>query len=147
CIERGWRGERSRRRGRLRSRAQSRCGDRPLRALDRDRRAARRRRCRRRMARRDRRARAHAAKDRSRRDARDTRGAVSSPAVVWSKRYSFDWPDHVFPTAKYRLAFAALRAEELGDGDWIEPGRIARDELLLAHTRRFIDEVEQLTAD
>jgi len=72
---------------------------------------------------------------------------VTAPAVVWSPRYSFDWPDHVFPTSKYRLAFAALRAEGLADADWIEPGRIARDDLLLVHTPRFVAEIERLTAD
>jgi acetoin utilization deacetylase AcuC-like enzyme len=72
---------------------------------------------------------------------------VTAPVACWSPRYTFDWPGHVFPTAKYRLLFEELRRAGLADGDWIEPGPMARDDLLLAHTRDFVDEVERLTAD
>jgi acetoin utilization deacetylase AcuC-like enzyme len=72
---------------------------------------------------------------------------VTHPIACWSPRYTFDWPGHVFPTAKYRLLFEAVRRAGLADGDWIEPGPLAREDLLLAHTRAFVDEVERLTAD
>jgi acetoin utilization deacetylase AcuC-like enzyme len=72
---------------------------------------------------------------------------VSAPAACWSPRYTFDWPGHVFPTAKYRLLFEALRGEGLTDVDWIEPGPVARADLLLAHAAAFVDEVDRLTAD
>ncbi len=77
---------------------------------------------------------------------------AAAPAVVWSPRYVLDWPGHVFPAKKYELVFQALRDDALGrrrvaDGDRVEPGRIARGDLLLAHTRRYVDEIERLTAD
>ena len=72
---------------------------------------------------------------------------MPGPIACWSPRYTFDWPGHVFPTAKYRLLFEAVRRAGLADGDWIEPGPLARADLLLAHTRAFVDEVERLTAD
>jgi len=72
---------------------------------------------------------------------------MAAPAVVWSPRYVLDWPGHVFPTVKYRRVFEALRAEGLADRDWIEPGPIAKSDLLLAHARRHVDEIERLTAD
>jgi len=72
---------------------------------------------------------------------------VAEPAVAWSRRYVLDWPGHVFPTAKYALLFEALRAEGLADADWIEPGPVARDALLLGHERGHVEEIERLTAD
>lgn len=72
---------------------------------------------------------------------------MPGPIACWSPRYTFDWPGHVFPTAKYRLLFDEVRRAGLGDADWIEPGPLARADLLLAHTRAFVDEVERLTAD
>lgn len=72
---------------------------------------------------------------------------MPGPIACWSPRYTFDWPGHVFPTAKYRLLFDEVRRAGLRDDDWIEPGPLARDDLLLAHTRAFVDEVERLTAD
>ena len=72
---------------------------------------------------------------------------MAEPAVAWSPRYVLDWPGHVFPTEKYALLFSALRAEGLGDGDWIEPGPVAREALLLAHERGHVEEIERLTAD
>jgi acetoin utilization deacetylase AcuC-like enzyme len=72
---------------------------------------------------------------------------VAAPAVVWSPKYVLEWPGHVFPTEKYRLVFEAIRATGVADADWIEPGRIAREDLLLAHSRRYVEQIERLTAD
>lgn len=72
---------------------------------------------------------------------------MAAPLVAWSPRYVLDWSGHVFPTEKYRLVFEELRRRGLAEGDWIEPGRIARADLLLAHTRRHVDEIERLTSD
>lgn len=73
---------------------------------------------------------------------------MSRPVACWSPRYTFDWPGHVFPTEKYRLLFEEVRRSGgLAEGDWIEPGPLARADLLLAHARSFVDEVERLTAD
>jgi acetoin utilization deacetylase AcuC-like enzyme len=72
---------------------------------------------------------------------------VPAPAVVWSPRYVLDWPGHVFPTQKYRLVFDELRRLGLADADWTEPGAIAREDLLLAHERRYLEEIARLTAD
>jgi acetoin utilization deacetylase AcuC-like enzyme len=71
----------------------------------------------------------------------------NAPAVIWSPRYFLDWPGHVFPAEKYRRVFEALRAEGLKDADWVEPGRIERADLLLAHSRRYVEEIERVTAD
>ncbi len=72
---------------------------------------------------------------------------MAEPLVAWSPRYELEWHNHVFPTAKYRLVHAALRAAGLADRDVATPGPIAREELLRVHTQRHVEEIERLTAD
>lgn len=72
---------------------------------------------------------------------------MAEPLVAWSPAYELAWPNHVFPTAKYRLVHEALRAAGLADRDVATPGPIAREELQRVHTRRHVEEIERLTAD
>lgn len=68
-------------------------------------------------------------------------------AVVWSPGYELPWPDHVFPTAKYRRAHEAIAAAGSSPADRLRPERVGRDDLLRVHTRRHVEEIERLTAE
>lgn len=68
-----------------------------------------------------------------------------TPPFVFSPRYEVDIGPHVFPTSKYRL----LRERLLERGiarpeDFAEPTMPARADLLRAHTREYLDDLEHL---
>ncbi|HEY3226118.1 MAG TPA: histone deacetylase [Planctomycetota bacterium] len=61
---------------------------------------------------------------------------------AYSSRYEPDWPDHVFPTEKYRLVAERLRA---AGATLVEPEPATRDQLLLVHTPEYLDRLERMT--
>ena len=61
---------------------------------------------------------------------------------AYSSRYEPDWPDHVFPTEKYRLVAERLRA---AGKTLVEPEPATRAQLLLAHTPEYLDRLERMT--
>ncbi|MCB2156284.1 histone deacetylase [bacterium] len=67
---------------------------------------------------------------------------MSRPAIVYHPDYEMDIGEHVFPTEKFRLVRDALVARGLVREDEIVTSRPAtEDELLLAVTRPFLDEM------
>lgn len=65
--------------------------------------------------------------------------------LVWSPKYQVDLLGHIFPVVKYRLTQeAALEAGIISDGDLVEAPRPAREDLLLAHTPGYIDDLMNL---
>jgi len=68
------------------------------------------------------------------------------PRIVYSKDYFVDIGQHVFPTIKYRLIYNKLISESgLGPSDFIEPREASDDEILLVHTRDYVDKVKNGT--
>jgi acetoin utilization deacetylase AcuC-like enzyme len=66
-------------------------------------------------------------------------------AIVWSPGYECDIGPHVFPMEKFRLVRNRLLAEgEIVPGDLVEPATATRDELLLAHTAEYLDDLDVL---
>ena len=61
---------------------------------------------------------------------------------AYSARYEPDWPDHVFPTEKYRLVAERLRA---AGKTLVEPDAATREQLLLVHTPEYLDRLERMT--
>jgi acetoin utilization deacetylase AcuC-like enzyme len=65
------------------------------------------------------------------------------PAFVFHPEYGPEIGAHVFPIEKYALTRRRLLDE--GDTvpeDWLEPEPATRDELLLVHTREYLDDLE-----
>jgi acetoin utilization deacetylase AcuC-like enzyme len=66
-------------------------------------------------------------------------------AVVHSPEYACDIGPHVFPMEKYERILDQLRADgDLACADRVEAAAATRDELLLAHTAEYLDDLEQL---
>ncbi len=62
--------------------------------------------------------------------------------LVWSPKYQVDLLGHIFPVAKYRLTReAALETGIVSPGDLVEAPRATREDLLLAHTPEYIDDL------
>lgn len=62
--------------------------------------------------------------------------------LVWSDVYEVDLFGHVFPAEKYRLIRDALLKRGLADPSvFIEAPRASRDDLLLVHTREYVDDL------
>ena len=62
---------------------------------------------------------------------------------AYSSRYEPDWPDHVFPTEKYRLVAERLRA---AGATLVEPEPATRDQLLLVHSPEYLERLEAMTS-
>jgi len=63
--------------------------------------------------------------------------------LVYSPRYAFDWPGHVFPTGKYRKVAERLRARGFAPR-FREPRPATRDELELCHTAAWLDRLQAI---
>lgn len=59
------------------------------------------------------------------------------PRVVFSPKYSVEYPGHAFAAKKFELTAAALKDFV----DLVEPGEPSREDLLLAHDGAWIDKV------
>ncbi len=67
--------------------------------------------------------------------------------VVHDDRYAFDWPGHVFPTEKYRLAAAELvRRGVVAAGGFLRPEPAPREDLLLVHDADYLDRLDAIAA-
>ena len=65
--------------------------------------------------------------------------------LVWSPKYQVDLPGHIFPVVKYRLTQeVALEKAIVSREDLVEAPRAAREDLLLAHTPEYIDDLVNL---
>jgi acetoin utilization deacetylase AcuC-like enzyme len=65
--------------------------------------------------------------------------------LVWSPKYQVDLLGHIFPVVKYRLTQeAALNEGVITADDLTEAPRATREDLLLAHTREYIDDLVNL---
>lgn len=73
---------------------------------------------------------------------------MPNPAFIYHERFDLTWKAHVFPTQKYRLLYERLIAEGIvGANEFLRPQPARRDELLLAHTADYIDELEHIASD
>jgi len=64
---------------------------------------------------------------------------------VWSDAYNVDLYGHVFPIEKYKLTKGAILTSGLGQaGDFVEAAPAAIDDLLLVHTRAYVDDLLNL---
>jgi acetoin utilization deacetylase AcuC-like enzyme len=59
--------------------------------------------------------------------------------VIYSPRYEFSLPGHVWPTAKYRLV--AERLAGRGGFEFEEPAPASWDDLALVHTREYLEKL------
>lgn len=60
--------------------------------------------------------------------------------LIYSPRYHISIGDHIFPTDKYLLVYSRLLKESLfKEKDFILPQAAAEEELLLVHTRDYVD--------
>ncbi|MBM4036834.1 MAG: histone deacetylase [Planctomycetes bacterium] len=67
------------------------------------------------------------------------------PLFVYHPRYELKWGGHVFPVEKYRLLHDRLIAEGLvREDEFVIPESATDDELLLVHTRAYLDRLEEL---
>ena len=64
---------------------------------------------------------------------------------IWSSAYEVDLFGHVFPISKYRLVKDAVISEGLArEEDIVAPEEASRDDLLLAHTPEYVDDLLNL---
>jgi len=71
---------------------------------------------------------------------------MSFPRIVYSKDYFVDIGQHVFPTMKYRLIYNKLISESgLGPSDFTEPAPAGDEDLLLVHTRQYVEKLKNGT--
>lgn len=71
---------------------------------------------------------------------------MSSPKIVYSKNYYVDIGQHVFPTIKYRLIHKKLIEEDgFKETDFIEPNPATDADILLVHTREYLDKLKDGT--
>jgi acetoin utilization deacetylase AcuC-like enzyme len=64
---------------------------------------------------------------------------------IYHPRYELKWGGHVFPVEKYRLLHDRLIAEGLvREEEFIVPEPVTDDELLLVHTRAYLDRLNEL---
>lgn len=71
---------------------------------------------------------------------------MPSPKIVYSKYYYVDIGQHVFPTIKYRLIYQKLiRISGFSPHDFIEPDPASDGDLLLVHTKEYIEKLKNGT--
>lgn len=73
---------------------------------------------------------------------------MSKIYFIYSSEYTMDWAEHVFPVRKFEMVYEKL----IKDGvikkeDFIEPKYAAEEELLLVHTKRYLDELDKLATN
>jgi acetoin utilization deacetylase AcuC-like enzyme len=67
------------------------------------------------------------------------------PLFIYHPRYELKWGGHVFPVEKYRLLRDRLIAEGLVRAEeFVVPEPATDDELLLVHTRTYLQRLEEL---
>ncbi|MEW6686412.1 MAG: histone deacetylase [Candidatus Edwardsbacteria bacterium] len=67
------------------------------------------------------------------------------PSFIYSPHYYADIGAHVFPVEKYRLIRQKLLDEKLlTESDFLEPALPTREDLLLVHTKEYLDDLESL---
>ena len=67
---------------------------------------------------------------------------------VYSDKYFLEWPGHVFPVEKYRLLHAKLQSEGIiTKKNLLEPKSATDGDILLVHTKRYLDHVKDITDD
>ena len=65
--------------------------------------------------------------------------------IVYSEKYVVDFGPHVFPTIKYKLIHDKLITKGLAnEEDFVSPAAPQLDDLLLAHTQEYIDDLKNL---
>ncbi len=65
--------------------------------------------------------------------------------VAYSPLYYSDIGEHVFPVEKFRLLYERLlKGGDLGPGQIVEPEPATREQLLLVHTPRYLEDLERL---
>jgi acetoin utilization deacetylase AcuC-like enzyme len=65
--------------------------------------------------------------------------------LVWSPNYQVDLLGHIFPVVKYKLTIEAALEERIIDkADLVKAPRATREDLLLAHTPEYIDDLSDL---
>jgi acetoin utilization deacetylase AcuC-like enzyme len=70
---------------------------------------------------------------------------MARTAVVYGAGYECDIGPHVFPMEKFRLVRDALiAAGDLDPAEILDPAPAPREDLLLAHTAEYLDDLEQL---
>jgi acetoin utilization deacetylase AcuC-like enzyme len=63
--------------------------------------------------------------------------------VVYHPRYDLDLGPHVFPSQKFKMVHDALLEEKLADeGDFLEPGPAADDDVLRVHTPAYVRKLQ-----
>ncbi len=66
---------------------------------------------------------------------------------VYGDEYDLGWSTHVFPTDKYRRVYEAITSGGIASpGEITTPRPASTEELLLVHTRAYLDELEMLTS-
>lgn len=66
-------------------------------------------------------------------------------AVVYAAEYRCDIGPHVFPMEKFELVRQALiAAGDVADGEILRPDAAPREDLLLAHTPEYLDDLERV---
>ncbi|MCX7704570.1 MAG: histone deacetylase [Planctomycetota bacterium] len=66
---------------------------------------------------------------------------------VYSPKYEIDWSGHIFPVEKYRLVQERLLKEGIArKEDFFEPRSVSEEELLLVHTKRYLERLRALTS-
>ncbi len=64
--------------------------------------------------------------------------------IIYSDKYEVDIGSHVFPTKKYRLIKERLIKEKnLHQSNFIQPPLASDEELLLVHTREYIEKIKE----
>jgi len=67
--------------------------------------------------------------------------------LVWSGEYDVDLLGHVFPVEKYRLVRQEVLERGIaGEGDFVEAEPATREDMLLVHTREYVDDLVNLRA-
>lgn len=65
---------------------------------------------------------------------------------VYSDQYYADIGYHVFPIIKYQQVYKKLnREDQIGTEDFFEPRPASTEELLLVHTKEYLDDLENCT--
>lgn len=66
-----------------------------------------------------------------------------SKNIIYTEKYIVDIGAHVFPTVKYKLVYERLLKDaDISKDDFIEPRRASDEDLLLAHTQKYIDKLK-----
>lgn len=71
---------------------------------------------------------------------------MPSPKLVYSKDYYVDIGQHLFPTIKYRFIYERLINEGgFKPADFIEPSPASDEDILLVHTKEYIEKLKNGT--